>query len=130
MSMEEKRVLLVDLDDPRRGTRVIMLQHAGYEVVTRDGWVTAEELDHEGHFDLVVIALGREQFREAAAYSDRLVASKPTLPILLLTDTGVFAPRATLSRSMDNSDPKAFLSAVANLLVGSSHIRELDAAQS
>jgi DNA-binding NtrC family response regulator len=107
---------------------VLMLQRAGYDVATRDGWVSAEQLDHEGHFDLVVIALGRGQLQEAAAYSDRLSRSKPTLPILLLTDVGVFAPKATLSRSMDSSDPKAFLLAVANLLAGSSHIRELDEA--
>ena len=126
---QSKRILLIDFDDTRRTTRVQMLMKAGYKVVVRDNYITAEQLNHEGHFDLVIIALHRQDVNEAAGYSDRLTKSKPTLPILLLTDYAVFAPRGTLSGSIVTGDPAELMKTVASMLSGSTHIRELDAAE-
>jgi CheY-like chemotaxis protein len=79
-----QKVLLVDLDDARRQSRVQMLESVGYEVETRATYVAAERLDHEGSFDLIIVALHRHP-EDTAAYSDHLSRSVPKLPILLLT---------------------------------------------
>jgi hypothetical protein len=49
----------------------------------------------------------------------------PTLPILLLLDVGVFAPRGTLSRSIETGFPIDMMREIADMLAGSKHIREL-----
>ena len=119
-----QRVLLVDLDDARRQSRVQMLESVGYEVETRATYVAAERLDHEGSFDLIIVALHRHP-EDAAAYSDHLSRSDPKLPILLLTDSGVFVPRGTLSESVGAGSITHLIQKVAAMLVGSEHIREL-----
>jgi hypothetical protein len=99
-----KKVLLVDLDDTRRETRVKLLDTAGYEVDVRVDHVTAERLDRETGYDLIIVALHNRP-EDAAAYTDRLTRRTPTLPILLLTDRGVYVPRGTLSQSIGAGDP-------------------------
>jgi hypothetical protein len=121
-----KKVLLIDLEDIRRGTRVRMLTKAGYDVQLRIDHVDAEWLDHEGHFDLVILSLHRTKLDDAAAYSERLRERRPKLPVLLLLDVGVFVPRGTLSRSMDTGFPVEFMQEIASMLAGSAHIREVD----
>ena len=124
---EPSQILLIDRDDARRATRVHVLEDAGYSVRVRQDWVSSEQIDHEGHFDLILIALRQPDLRQAAAYSDRLARRKPTLPILLITDAGLFAPRGTLSRSMSSGgDPPEVLVRIAEMLAGSRHIREVD----
>lgn len=103
-----------------------MLEQAGYEVVLRDNHIEAEDLDHEGQFDLVLLTLHRKKFEEAAAYSERLRKRKPSLPILLLTDYGAFVPRGTLSPQVETGNPIEMLHEIAGMLAGSSHIREMD----
>ena len=49
-----------------------MLEKAGYEVVLRSGHIDAESLDHEGHFDLILLTLHSKKLNDAAAYSKRL----------------------------------------------------------
>jgi AmiR/NasT family two-component response regulator len=120
-----KRVLLVDRDNSRRDTRVRMLQATGYDVKLREDHVEAEDLDHEPTFDLVIIALHRSKLDEAAAYSEKLRKRHPRLPILLVTDVGVYVPRGTLSRSVESGFPREFMSEIAKMLAGSTHIREL-----
>lgn len=122
-----KRILLIDLDDPRRHTRVKILQAAGYEVDVRKDQDVAELLNHEIQFDLVLLALHRQKLQAAAQYSDRLNRKYVGLPILLLTDVGVFAPRGTLSKAIETGYPEELLSQLAEMLAGSKHIREIDA---
>jgi hypothetical protein len=74
------------------------------------------------------LALRREDLTEAAAYSERLRHVRPSLPILLLTDEGVFVPRGALSPNIKTGDPVALMTEIAELLAGSKHIRELDLA--
>jgi PleD family two-component response regulator len=119
-----QKVLLVDLDDARRQSRVQMLESVGYEVETRATYVAAERLDHEGSFDLIIVALHRHP-EDTAAYSDDLSRSDPKLPILLLTDAGVFVPKGTLSESVGAGSATRLIQRVAAMLVGSDHIREL-----
>ena len=119
------RILLVDLDDARRETRVKLLESRGYEITLRDDYVEAERLDHEGRFDLMIVALRRRHLKEAAAYADRVQRAKPDLPILLLTDAGVYAPKGTLSKSVETDGYAALLKSVADMFESSSHIREL-----
>ena len=62
---------------------------------------------------------------KAAHYSDGLSRAKPRLPILLLTDLGVYVPKGTLSEAMEAGDPAALIHEIASMLAGSTHIREL-----
>lgn len=55
----------------------------------------AKRLSHEGEFDLIILAL-HGQPEKAIAYSDQLTRTKPLLPVLLLTDSGVYGPPGTL----------------------------------
>ena len=103
-----------------------MLGQAGYDVQLRIDHVDAEWLDHEGHFDLVILSLHRTKLDDAAAYSERLRVRRPHLPVLLLLDVGVFVPRGTLSPSMDTGFPMEFMQEIAAMLAGSAHIREVD----
>lgn len=123
----EKKILLVDLDDARRKTRVRMLERAGYEVETRADHEISERLDSEDTFDLIVLALHRKELDEAAAYSERIRKANPDLPILLLVDAGVFVPRGTLSPSVGTEVPMDMIKEVAGMLAGSTHIREIRA---
>jgi DNA-binding NtrC family response regulator len=118
------RILLVDLDDSRRRSRVQMLESVGYEVETRTNYVAAERLDHEGKFDLVIVTL-HSPAEETAAYSNHLSRTDPELPILLLTDAGVFVPRGTLSQSVEAGSVGLLIQKVSSMLVGSEHIREI-----
>jgi DNA-binding NtrC family response regulator len=121
----KEKILLIDLDDTRRETRVRLLQAGGYEVALRLNWLTAEELNHEKDHDLLLLALHRSDLKAAAAYSDRLVAKYPTLPILLLADANVYAPKGTLSKSMQTGNPRDLMKNIAAMLANSSHIYEL-----
>jgi len=120
----QKRILLIDVDDSRRESRVLLLTSAGFSVDIRRNHVEAERLDHEGEFDLVIVTLHGGPGR-AAQYSDRLSRAKPRLPILLLTDSDVYVPPETLSHSMETGDPAALIREVASMLVGSIYVREL-----
>jgi hypothetical protein len=120
----KKKILLIDLDDTRRATRVRLLTTSGYDVDLRDDYIAAERLDHEGFFDLVILAL--HGFPEKAiAYSNDLSRSKPRLPILLLTDSGVYVPPGTLSGSIETGDPAELIREIVSKLEGSTHVREL-----
>jgi len=119
-----QKILLIDLDDARRHSRVQMLESVGYEVETRATYVAAERLDHEGSFDLIIVALHRHP-EDTAAYSDHLSRTDPKLPILLLTDAGVFVPGGTLSESVGAGSTTCLIQKVSAMLVGSDHIREL-----
>lgn len=121
----QKRILLIDLDDERRATRVHMLRKAGHTVELRTDWLTSEELDHEDHFDLLLIALHRRDGAAAAKYSDRLVGRFPGLPILLITDGGVYAPSATVSPTIDAGEPAELIQTIAAMIAGSTHIRDI-----
>jgi len=101
-----------------------MLESVGYEVETRATYVAAERLDHEGSFDLIIVALHSHP-ECTAAYSDHLSRSDPKLPILLLTDAGVFVPKGTLSESVGAGSMTHLIQRVSAMLVGSDHIREL-----
>jgi len=119
-----QRLLLIDLDDVRRQSRVQMLESVGYEVETRANYMAAERLDHEGTFDLIIVTLHRHP-EDTAAYSDHLSKTDPHLPILLLTDAGVFVPKGTLSQSVGAGSVSTLIQKVSAMLVGSTHIREL-----
>lgn len=121
-----KRILLIDLDDLRRETRVRMLRQEGYSVILRTSHVDAEKLEGEGRFDLVILTLHHAALDDAAAYSERLRKQKPDLPILLLTDNGVFVPRGTLSPSVETGYPLEFMQEVASMLAGSKRLREIE----
>ena len=123
-----KRILLIDLGDARRDTRIRMLTAVGYQVEVRDDEVEAELRHGETTFDLVILSLHKKHLDDAAAYSERLRKKDPTLPILLLLDTGVFAPRGTLSPRLETGVPVEMMECVAQMLAGSTHVPELTAA--
>ena len=124
----EKRILLIDLDDARRNTRVRMLTAVGYQVELRDDEVHAEGCNGEPTFDLVILSLHRKHLDDAVAYGGRLRKTNPTLPILLLLDTGVFVPHGTLIQSLETGPPLEMMQCVAEMLTESTHVRELKCA--
>jgi DNA-binding NtrC family response regulator len=124
MAKTAKKILLIDLDDSRRTSRIALLEQAGYHVSLRTDHVQAAELNQEGTYDLVVVALHRNS-ELATEYSDRLAILKPKLPILLLTDFGVLTPEGTLSRSIKAGVPREIMAEIATMLEGSAHIREM-----
>ena len=105
-----------------------MLETAGYSVEVCADDLEADGLKEEASFDLVILALHRKRLDDAAAYSERLRKKYPSLPILLLLDTGVFIPRGTLSQSLETGIPFDLMQRVAEMLAGSTHIRELKSA--
>jgi CheY-like chemotaxis protein len=124
---DHPRILLVDFDDARRETRVRLLESRGYEVTLRNDYIASEALDHEGAFDLMILALHREDLKRNVDYTNRVQRAKPDLPILLLTDAGVYAPKGTLSKSIETDGYAALLTSIAEMFDASSHIRELEA---
>lgn len=120
------KILLVDFDDARRETRVRILESRGYQVTLRNDYVASEALDHEDSFDLMIMALHRKGLKKSIEYTNRLQRAKPDLPILLLTDTGVYAPKGTLSKSVETDGYAALLKSIAEMFEASSHIRELE----
>jgi len=118
-----QKILLIDRDDTRRQSRVQMLESVGYEVATRTNYVAAERLDHESQFDLIIVTLHSHP-EDTLAYSDQLSATDPKLPILLLTDAGVFVPRGTIKDSVGAGSATRLIQKVSAMLVGSTHIRE------
>ena len=123
---DHPRILLVDFDDARRETRVRILESRGYQVTLRNDYVASEALDHEGSFDLMILALRRKDLKKNVAYTNRVQRAKPDLPILLLTDAGVYAPKGTLSKSVETDGYAALLKSIAEMFDASSHIRELE----
>ncbi|MGA7316420.1 MAG: hypothetical protein WBX22_20890 [Silvibacterium sp.] len=73
---------------------------------------------------MVIVAL-HLGYKDAAAYSERLHRSDPTLPVLLLTDNGVYVPQGMLSRDIQTGSPVLLMKEIGELLAGSSHIREI-----
>ena len=116
-----QKILLIDLDDARRQSRVKMLESVGYEVETRANYIAAEQLDHESRFDLIIVTLHSHP-EDTAAYRDHLSRADPKLPILL--DAGVFVPKGTLSESVGAGSTTHLIQTVSALLVGSDHMRE------
>ncbi|HTW48159.1 MAG TPA: hypothetical protein VMD92_09425 [Acidobacteriaceae bacterium] len=122
--MNPRKLLLIDADDVRRKSRILLLTSAGYTVDLRDDYIAADRLDHEGQFDLIVLALhGRSD--KAREYSNQLSRAKPRLPILLLTDTGTWVPPGTLGHPVETGDPEKLIEEIAAMLQGSTHVREL-----
>jgi len=121
-----RRILLIDRDDGRRQSRIMLLVKAGYEVEVRADHAIAEDQDGNASFDLVILALYHHKLEAAAAYSERLRNANPSLPILLLTDHGVPVPLGTLSRSLQTGDPVGLIRSIAEMLSASTHNRELE----
>jgi DNA-binding NtrC family response regulator len=119
------RVLLIDVWDERRDSRVQILQAQGYEVVVRSTYVDAMRIHNEGSFNLIIVAVHTDS-NLPTEYGDTLSKQIPTLPILLLTDQGVLVPRGTLSRCVESGSPKELVREIASMLTGSSHLREVD----
>lgn len=104
------QILLIDLNDFRRETRVRVLQSAGHFVTVFSGFVEVEKIIDEEKFDAVLVSVSDDQIgNKAIAYSDRLARRLPNLPVLLLTDYGVFLPVATLSPRLETGHPAELL---------------------
>ena len=65
-------------------------------------------LVREDSFDLVIVTI-TEKYEKALQYTDRLAMNNPSLPVLLLTDYGVFVPVETLSASIESGNPADLL---------------------
>ena len=120
-----KRILLIDHDDARRATRVLLLQQEGYEVVTADNYDTVEGRIREAAFDLVIVET--DDIKEAVlAYSERLRGTQPQLPILVLSDQGLFLPKEVLLAHFATSfpSPVEVLAKIAAMFLESTHRRE------
>jgi hypothetical protein len=124
MDNQLKKILLIDVDDSRRASRVLLLEQAGYEVFLRGDWTAAELSKHESACDLVLIAL-HDDPKLALAYAERLAKHSPELPVLLLSDTDVFVPLETLSPNIAAGNPRMLMEKIATMLAVSNHVRML-----
>src|SRR5678815_591981 len=105
-----KRILFVDLEDTRRGTRERLLLDAGYQVEVRSSHELSQQLDHEASFDLVLLAVRRGNRNQAQSYLEMLTQQRPHLPVLMLTDLGIFLPRGSMGKGIESGNPAALLS--------------------
>jgi hypothetical protein len=121
MNIRSKRILLVDLEDARRSTRVELLRSGGYEIFART--LEMEVEGDEGSFDLIIVTL-HDKPESAAAYSDRVAIRFPDLPILLLADQGVSVPPGTVGQSIQTGSPEQLRVEIAAMLNDSIHIRQ------
>jgi DNA-binding NtrC family response regulator len=120
-----KRVLLIDHHDARRATRVYLLQGAGYEVTTADRFELVEGRIREAGFDLVIVETDNVM-RDSIAYGQRLRLINPQLPILLLSEAGLFFPKDVVLSSFSAGQPSPLevMTKIAALLLASTHLRE------
>lgn len=119
-----KRILLIDRHDLRRDSRVRLLQHEGYEVVSADQVGDVEGHIRENAFDLVIVAVTVDGVgREAVAYSKRLRAIHPKLPILALSDNGLYLPKESLLTVLQAGQPVELVTRVASMLLESTSRR-------
>jgi DNA-binding NtrC family response regulator len=123
--LRRKSILLIDVNDPRRNTRVKLLENAGYAVHISQAPQEVETLGGEQEHDLVLLSLHRDKFIEAVSYADRLQKANPDLPILILSDAGVYVPRGTVSPSIQTGDPDALVKKIAQMLTGGGHIQAI-----
>ena len=117
------KILVIDLDQMRRESRVRQLANAGYDVNSSDSLDCAECPSNPGTYDLMVCSFHQHP-EEAATYVDSLRVSNPQQPILLLTDYGVFVPRGCLT---DSPPCGPLVKEIAGMLTGSSDVEELGA---
>lgn len=119
------RILLIDRRDLRRDTREWLLREAGYEVVTAERFDLVEGHIREAAFDLVVVSVADSTAgTEAAAYSQRLRATNAVLPILVLSDNGLYLPRESLITVMQSGYPLELIAEVGKMLLESTHTRD------
>jgi len=116
------KILVIDLDQLRRESRVKQLANAGYDVDSSDSHDCAECPSNLGTYDLMVVSFHQHP-EEATAYVDALRVSNPQQPILLLTDYGVFVPHGCLNET-PHCGPIA--KEIAGVLTGSSDVEELN----
>lgn len=119
-----KRILLIDHHDLRRDTRERLLRNAGYEVVTADRFDLIEGYVQEATFDLVVVSIGDNTAGvDAVAYGLRLRAANAALPILALSDNGLYLPKESLITGMQSGYPLELIAEAGRMLLESTHIR-------
>lgn len=120
-----KRILLIDRHDPRRDTREHLLRKQGYEVVTADRFDLVEGCVQEATFDLVAVSVADcAAGVEMVAYSHRLRADNAALPILALSDNGLYLPPKSLIALMQSGSPLELVAEVGTMLLESTHIRD------
>ena len=102
----------------------MILEQAGYEVVTADCFAEVES-HSEIRFDLVVIETDNIQ-KASIDYAEHLKSWAPKLPILLLSDRGLFLPKESLLAhfSRGHPTPEQAMAKIASLLFASTHERE------
>lgn len=120
-----KHILLIDRHDLRRSTREQLLREEGYEVVTADRFDLVEGYVQEATFDLVVVSVADSAVGvEAVGYSKRLRAANPALPILALSDNGLYLPKESLITVVQSGYPLELIAEVGKMLLESTHTRK------
>lgn len=120
-----KRILLIDRHDLRRDTREHLLRKEGYEVATADRFDLVEGHVQEATFDLVVVSVADSAAgAKAVVYSQRLRAANAALPILALSDNGLYLPKESLITLMQSGSPLELIAEVGKMLLASTHIRD------
>ncbi len=120
-----KRILLIDHDDPRRATRMLLLKGQGYEVVSADSYQDVEGHIREAAFDLVIVET--DDIKKAViAYGERLRVIQPQLPILVLSNLGLFLPKEVVLAHFEAGSPSPVevITKIAAMLLASTHQRE------
>ena len=103
----------------------MLLEQAGYEVAIAARF---EEVapNSENRFDLVLIETAGNAEETTIAYAERLKLWAPKLPILLLSNKGMFLPKESLLEHFPggHQTPIETMARIAALLLASTHQRE------
>lgn len=113
--------LILAVDDEHSGLyRKLILQHAGYTVLSATGVAEALHLFHGNPVDLVLTdqLLGRQVGTEMAEMAREMKRTKPCVPVLLLSGTGnVPEPLVDVDAFLSkNEGPEQLLGLIKQLL--------------
>ena len=99
----------------------MVLETAGYQVTTANHFDEVE-LRAADEFDLVLLETDNIQ-KAVIAYAERLKDWSPKLPVLLLSNNGMFLPKASLLAHFMSAhpSPSEVVTKIAALLLESSH---------
>jgi DNA-binding response OmpR family regulator len=86
MTREDKKVLIVDDDQDYLFQQKIVLEKAGYQVVTADNRTGAERAFKESSPDIAILDLMMDQPDDGFALCYALKQARPELPVIMVSN--------------------------------------------
>jgi CheY-like chemotaxis protein len=112
MSVDKKRVLVVDDDPDFRFQQKVQLEAAGFEVIEAESRKNAEALLEREKFDIAVIDLMMEETDAGFTLSRAIKGKRPDVPVIMIT---AVASETGLEFDTDTREEKSWIKADALL---------------